>query len=97
VFQTSVNNHLIFLGKMFFHDNSDFESYCHFLHQISDSCFGKLIIGSVFLEVTQVTWKIMLGTIKQNLQSLFPKESHSKKIIGADGIISAGNFYVLMC
>ena len=53
--QTSVNrvgteNHPIFLGPMFIHDNSDFESYCHFLHQIkvkiSDSPLDKLVIGS---------------------------------------------------
>ena len=40
----------IFMGPIFLHDNSDFETYCHFFHHLKvklvDTNLSKLVIGS---------------------------------------------------
>ena len=40
----------IFIGPIFLHDNSDFETYCHFFHhlkvKLTDADLKKLVIGS---------------------------------------------------
>ena len=50
VVRTTTGETPIFIGPIFIHDNSDFETYCHFFHHLKvklvDTDLIKLVIGS---------------------------------------------------